>query len=205
MIKYGFELEAFALRDGTELTIPPNRSWPVDGFPGLIEFRSSGGKDIHDAFGDLLSHMSRYPNIYTYKVNEHKFTAQEKATLRRDRSFQKDYVDVQNVYGREPKDVGLKTLASFQINVSNELSPEYKDKDGSVRPARYGLLDVPNIVKRLDEEFGVFIKASNRRPGFYAIKDGYRLEYRSLPNSIFPEEINEINRFLTRIKKAVEG
>lgn len=205
MFKYGFELEAFALRGDIELTIPPNRSWPVDGFPGLIEFRSSGGKDIHDAFGDLLSHMSRYPNTYTYEVNEHKFIAQEKAILRRDRSFQKDYVDVQNIYGKEPRDVGSKTLASFQINISNELYSEYKDKDGSIRPARYGLLDIPNIVKRLDHEFAVFIKASNRRPGFYAIKDGYRLEYRSLPNSVFPKQINEIERFLTRIKKAVEG
>lgn len=66
-------------------------------------------------------------------------------------------------------------------------------------PALYGLFDFYPIVKKLDDEFKNEIKAANRQAGFYAIKDGCRLEYRSLPNSVFETELAAITKLLNRI------
>lgn len=73
-------------------------------------------------------------------------------------------------------------------------------------PDFYGMLDVGSIVRRLDEEFEKEIKASNRQKGFYCLKDNNtRLEYRSLPSSVFKTSLLEIKELLSRIKAAVEN
>lgn len=207
-IKYGFELEGFYVDNDTgEVTIP-HYSLPADGFPGLVEFRTTGGLDLFEAYGSITAEIEKTKvqshNVNTF-IHEHKFTPEDMALLRKTRYFTKEIVDVQNVYGKKPRDNRGKTLASVQVNISNlsryaQLVGQGKDKDRWVIPDQYNLLDIPQIIRNLDKAFEKEIKESGRQPGMYAIKNGYRLEYRSLPNFTWHEE-----DFLKRIKEAVEG
>jgi hypothetical protein len=216
MFRYGFELEGFALGTGTEIVIPPI-GWPTDGFPGLVEIRTTGPNLLEDAyFGILKGLYGIRDNICNLSIihHEHKFSGKQVAEMRRTRRFDaKDQLDIRCIYNKEPRALNGRTLASFQINISNLINEEYKTNrvvDGKIEeqirtPEKYGMLDVPNIVRRLDEAFKDDIKRSNRQPGFYAIKDTYRLEYRSLPNFVFPANFMEARPFLEKIRKAVEG
>ena len=207
MIKYGFELEGF-YESALGFGIPPT-AYPVDGFPALVEFRTCGGMALEDAWLAIRKQMLIYPNV-NFKVSTFKFKPEVISRLRKLRPFTKQMVDVQNLYGKAPRTKNGVTLASLQINISNELCPEQRtvlDGNYSVQPAKYGLLDIPQIVRRLDNEFRDVIQASGRQMGMYAIKDGVRLEYRSLPNSAFPmyEDDEGINAFLNVIKLCVVG
>lgn len=203
MYQYGFELEGFFRQiPGGDILIPP-KEYPHDGFPGLCEVRSVGGSGIYDAYYQVLKDLMRNP--FDMNTPEHTFTPAQKTELRRTRSFTKQVVDIRNVYGKSPRALGNRTLASFQINVSNQLSGEWTNNKGTKRPAAYGLFDVAGVVKRLDKEFTTEIALSKRQPGFYAIKDNIRLEYRSLPNFVFRLLPHEIKTLGERITRAVEG
>lgn len=207
MFRYGFELEGF-FEDEAGVIVPPDRSnsFPKDGFPGLCELRTTGGKCLHEAGAELLGLALSYNlSLINFRIHEHKFSGEEMAYIRKHFRFEKDQVDVKNIYGKKPRALNGRTLASFQINISNQLSESRKDKDVYI-PAQYGLLDVHGIVLRLDKAFATDIKNSNRQPGMYAIKDNYRLEYRSLPNfSWHMDEPYLCRSVLNRIKDAVEG
>ena len=205
---YGFEIEGFDTDPKTHDPIIPSKkisSFDKDGFPGLVEVRTSGGNPcIYQAGFELLRHMAKYP-LVRFDIHEHVFSGKEKNLLRQEQTS-KQPVTINNVYGKSPRLLGNKTLASLQINISNCLAPSYTNKDGVVFPARYGLLDINRIVRNLDDLFRVYIKNSNRQPGFYAIKDnGIRLEYRSLPNFVMTQGIYMLHGMLTNIKNIVEG
>lgn len=211
-MKYGFELEGFAV-SSTGVAIPP-KSWSTDGFPGLVEFRTIGGDTIEKQLGSLVTEIISLPKQGGYAVDwgrtEFKFSAEQMAEMRKTRHFDKCQVDVQNIYGKSPRRLGNLTIASFQINISNQITTGYTEKKIEMktiverhRPATYGLLDVHGIVKRLDLEFSKEIKDSGRQPGMYAIKENIRLEYRSLPNSVF--KIDRLSNLAERIRSAVEG
>lgn len=200
-IKYGFELEGFALNELQEIVIP-EVSMPVDGFPGLVELRTTGGATLEEAWACIVRLMLPYQKSVSFNRHEYKFSGSDMATLRRGREFSKRPLDVKNIYGKQPRRT-VKTLASLQINISNLITPEYKHSN-QTHAARYGLLDTYGIVKRLDKAFESEIKTSNRQKGMYAIKDGIRLEYRSLPNFVFNWDTNAID-FLSRIREAVES
>lgn len=195
----GFEVELFVEDDKGTLILPP-KDFPVDGFPGLVEVRSQPRSSVYLAYGDICAEMARLESklcpgqFWALKLDSAVFPRELRAELRR-RHHEKRQVDIQNLYGKKPRMLGNKTLASVQVNLSHVICPERWSEDGKSRiPARYGLLDVPKIVRALDVEFGDEIKASKRQPGEYAIKDEVRLEYRSLPTSIFPDA-----NFLSRL------
>lgn len=211
-ILYGFELEGFAVVDG-QVVLPP-QLWPKDGHPGIVELRSTGGKSLEDSYFEICKGFMSLSDkaLFDYTRNEHKFTGKELAELRRSYQFHKEVLDIRNLYGKEPRTLHGKSITSFQINISNLISSEVKLKiqqndkiiDHFV-PARYGMLDIGTIVRNLDEEFKNEIKHSNRQKGFYCLKDNNtRLEYRSLPSSIFCTNLMDINKLLNRIRKAVE-
>lgn len=203
--KYGFELEGFCTTSTGAVIIPP-KNYPTDGFPGLVEIRTQGGDDIEKQYFKLLSGVSKYLDVH-FGRHEHVFTPKEKVLLRA-RHSDKGELSISNVYGKDPRHLGDRTLASFQINISNLL----RGKNAIVRdgrlvtePAQYGLFDFVPIVKRLDEEFANEIRAANRQPGFYAIKEEVRLEYRSLPNSVANLNIYDAAALIKRITKCVNG
>lgn len=203
MLRFGFELEGFYEIDGVvhperEVSIPP-KNYPTDGFPGLVELRTTGHHSLEDAYAGLVCENLSYPEV-NYMRSEGVFTPKQRAELRR-RWNNKSAWDIQNIYGKDPRALGNKVIASFQINISNRTSARYRNKDGVLFPDRFGLFDVPRIVKDLDAEFEKEIKAAKRQPGEYCVKDDTRLEYRSLPNSVFSFYPDEGRKLLTRLNK----
>ena len=196
MFKFGFELEGFYIKDGV-VDLPP-RNYPTDGFPGLCEVRTSGGKPLDEAYFELLRLYAKTP--FSVQQHEHVFTPAQKRAIRA-RLNSKDAVEISNIYGKEPRALGNRTLASLQINISYMLSSEYRDDRGVLHPAQYGLFDFRPIIERLDKEFAEEIKTSGRQPGFYAVKDSVRVEYRSLPNTVVDMQITTAQLFIERIRK----
>lgn len=202
MLVFGFELEGFYTLDGNKVTLPP-LSYPTDGFPGLVELRTNGGHALDECYAEIMRLRLATPNV-DFSKPSHVFSREERGAIRR-RHSEKTAWDIRNLYGKAPRLLGNKTIASLQISVSNLLSKEYRCKDGVLYPAVYGLFDIPHIVRNLDREFKTEIKLSGRQPGEYAIKMDRRLEYRSLPNSAFPINPDYAPAFLERIRSAVEA
>lgn len=200
MFLYGFELEGFFQVEG-EVSLPP-KNYPTDGFPGLVELRTQGGLALHRAYSEIIRLNIDTPDV-TFSLHEHVFLRNQRGELRR-RHTEKTAWDIQNLYGRHPRMLGNKTIASLQLNISKQLRSSYTDVDGKFHPETYGMLDIPRIVRSLDKEFAIEIKAASRQPGEYAVKNDVRLEYRSLPNSVFSFEAETSRSFLKRIKTAVE-
>jgi hypothetical protein len=67
------------------------------------------------------------------------------------------------------------------------------------------MFDFRPIIERLDKEFAAELKMSNRQPGFYAVKDDCRVEYRSLPNFVFTPDLAKIKPLLERFQRAIVG
>lgn len=213
MLKFGFELEGFQT-DGHGTVIVPTEGVPVDGGGGLVELRTTGGKELNEALTELYAANMALPvGHYRFDKTQHVFTSADRSLMRQQPNQRpKTPVKVLNAYGKQQRLLGNVRLASFQINISEQTHRSYNESinqadDRGVRiithPARYGLLPVEAIVKALDKEFAAEIKASNRQPGMYAIKDEIRLEYRSLPNSLVSFVISEDKKLLARITKAI--
>jgi hypothetical protein len=191
---FGFEVEGFYTVDNT-VQLPP-KDYPHDDFPGLVEARTEGGKDLKTQLYLLQAEKDSLVNVDWTKT-EHIFTPQQKVVIRR-RHYEKGGVSINNIYGKSPKELGARTLASFQINLSLNSGHVYDKRE--VRHHLTGLFDIVEIIRNFDEEFKVEIAFSKRQPGFYSIKDDKRLEYRSLPN--FVSEIPLVD-LIKRIKKCV--
>lgn len=190
MYKFGFELEGFYRNTDGQVTLPP-KDYTTDDFPGLVEVRNHGGGDLEEQFYILLSHMDKYPSV-DFTQWEHKFSPRERTAIRA-RHYEKGGVAINNIYGKSPRDLGSRTLASFQINIS-----KYFGESNGFK--RYGIFDFVEITRELDNEFKEEIKLSGRQPGFYSIKDDIRFEYRSLPNAVI---LNKPQDLIKRIKKCV--
>jgi hypothetical protein len=200
MFRYGFELEGFYFPGGVA-TIPP-KEYPTDGFPGLVELRTIGGESLSAAYAFILSEFIKYKDVNVSQCSG-VFDAKQRADLRR-RHTEKSQWDIRNIYGKSPRLLGNKTIASCQINISNLLQTSYKDDKGVLHPERYGLFDVAQIVRNLDEAFSDEIFEAGRQPGEYCIKNNTRLEYRSLPNFAFELSLDKAQVFLDKIKNCVE-
>lgn len=211
MLKFGFELEGFYCdpEQPTGVGIPP-ANYPSDGFPGIVELRTQGGSSLKEAYSDILKAWLNLPDPFPVKfdITENVFSGSQMSFLRKNRTFEKRQVDVKNIYNKPPRRTGNKTLAALQLNISNCVREGWTQTitiDGKSQTVshltQYGLLPIDTIIRNLDEEFKEEIKKSNRQPGMYAIKDNYRLEYRSLPNCVFPLNPVDGNLFLKRIEK----
>lgn len=201
MLKFGFELEGFYRLTDNSITLPP-RDFPVDGFPGLCEVRTNGGKDLSRSYFELLEVYSKYQfDIHTF---EHTFSPADKRLIR-SRHNEKTAVNINNIYGKEPKALGNRTIASFQINISNLVRSSYTDEKGVFHQEQYGLFDFYPIIKALDKEFDEEILKSKRQKGFYSVKDGVRVEYRSLPNFVFETDYRRANALIERIEHCTKG
>lgn len=196
---FGLELEGFASK-GSAIVLPPKGA-PTDGYPGLLEFRSRPSYSLYACYGELEGMLLEFCDEYGLDVSlqsSHTFSREEKNALRK-LLRAKNPVDIRNLYGKAPKHLGNRTIASLQINVSERLAEEHRDEAGRLIQARYGIVDVVHVVRSLDAEFADEIKQAKRQPGEYAIKDDVRLEYRSLPNWVFADD-SWIQRVLKALK-----
>ena len=190
---------------------PPSKSdVPVDGFAGLLELRSIVSADIFECWGDIASKKLalEYQEGITFDQSpEHHFTVEQLQEIRRNKnSPNKDReCFIRNIYGKKPRLLRSgHALASLQISFSEKTRAGYTrnftvgtDIRSVAIPDSFGLLDTYSTVKALDEAFAADITSSARQKGFYAIKDGIRLEYRSLPaysfNQNFAKKIKELD------------
>lgn len=213
MFRYGFELEGFLLDKEDNLCVAPfGSSYPLDGHPGIVEIRTVGGGDLNQQYFNLLSVMSRLPKSeelhFSAEFAWAEFSGAQLSALRKSHPFHKESQEVFNLYNKSPKRWGNKNGASFQINVSNLLEEGRSEIVGTTirkTPDKYGLLDVAGIVRRLDEEFRDEIIDSGRQIGCYTIKENIRLEYRSLPNTVFTSQFEDSLTLINRIRQAVEN
>lgn len=204
--RYGFELECF-WKVENKIVLPP-KSFPTDGFPGLIEIRTYGHHSLAEAFGKLEETILQLDGPVDSCLafdHVHTYPAAEKRELRQ-RNWSTKRGDIKNLYNKKPRALGNKTIASFQINISNLLSHSRTEFVGTDRVSIFrddvfAPLDIPSLVRKLDEEFSVEITQSGRQPGEYCIKDN-RLEYRSLPNSVWTKWTRKA--LYEKIKRAVE-
>lgn len=199
MFKFGIELEGFCVVNGSVAI--PVKGYPTDGFPGLVEVRSRTHYNLVDACFEVLKLMQPLYGLDT-QICEHTFTPQQRLDLRR-RHNEKTSVSINNIYGKSPKALGNKTLASFQINISMEKTHYYTDNNRSEKYIHHQPFDFVPIVRALDKEFETQIKQSKRQPGWYSIKDECRLEYRSLPNFVFPIEPRSLYWFATNLESVI--
>lgn len=192
MLKYGLELELFQAVGSGKIVIP-NKNLPLDGCGALIELRSEPHLDLYKAFGEIQSELKKLQEtgVLLSFVNRHIFSQDEYWQARK-QSFKNTSVEFCNIYNKNRRLLKPNMFAaSLQLNISNFLG-----KINNVDT--YGLIDVYNVVKKLDKEFEKEIKESKRVAGEYCIKDNIRLEYRSLPNNVFL-----INNIEKRILKAL--
>lgn len=209
MYIFGLEVENFLVDKEGKVVVPPHsRDVPVDGFAGLVEFRSSPKEDIHACAGEIWAQRDKLSTVVKSTPDTTldcaKFTAKQLIEIRRNEfAPNKDRrLIVRNLYNKQTRMLPAgKALASVQLNISNRLRPSYQYVNNgaiSTVPENYGLLDIQAIVHSLDEEFAEDITVSGRQKGMYAIKDYVRLEYRSLPTSSFN------GMFCRRVLKAIE-
>ena len=200
MFRFGFELEGF-YKPGDTVQVPPVLM-QTDGFAGILEIRTRGGNSLEDAYFSLLREYYQVQPVFCTDITQYKFSAKELAVIR-SRPNVKTAVVVNNIYGKQSRLLGNTHLASFQINISKNISFAFTNKDGVYFPERNELFDFVPIIRRLDAEFKTEIRAAGRQEGFYSIKDGCRLEYRSLPCSLFTSNLAEVNTLLARIQKCI--
>lgn len=202
MYHWGFELEGF-YSEGVDATTLPPTNYPTDGFAGLVEVRNTGGNtSIADAYYALFPLINQYPSV-DYSKTEHVFSGKERQLIRQ-RGVFKEPDTVSNLYGKEPKLLGNKTLASFQVNVSRQVTTFIGKGSEQVKVVKNLMFDMPQFIRNMDEEFKAEIKDSGRQAGCYAVKDNCRLEYRSLPNSVFKTDLAESAELIERIKNCVK-
>ena len=195
--KFGFEVEGFFVNNEDVITLPPER-YNHDDFPGLAEARTVGGDEIDVQYYMMLMEMDKLTGV-DFSLHQHTFTPREKASIRA-RHYEKGGVSINNVYGKAPKSLGNKTIASFQINFS-DLSEDLNlslSNNSQFRRKLFRIFDFVEIIRNLDEEFRAEITDSGRQPGFYSVKDGVRVEYRSLPNFVVTQPPQTV---IKRIKK----
>jgi hypothetical protein len=190
--RFGFELEGFNTNKDGEVQLP-EKGMPLDGFPGLVEVRTSGGQTLEDAIWLLKREVSKYP-LVNFSLCRHRFNAADLSLLRRNYPFSKRQVEVNNVYGLKPRLMAGITMSSLQISISRQVAEPYQvqriDSNGRTfihsHSAQYGLFDFVPVIRKLDSLFAEPIKRSGRAPGWYAVK-GDRVEYRSLPSSVWAD------------------
>ena len=203
--RFGIELEGFQV-DPNGLVVIPDKKLPTDGFQGLVEFRTFGALSLEDSAWDIFRLVTENQFNVDFTLHEHRFSAKEKAKCYENPTLKGGH-RVRNIYGRAPKDLKGKTIASCQINISKLISKSHIEYIGGA-PIKFedtfGLLDVYSIVKALDKEFFEEIQTSRRQAGMYSVKDNVRLEYRSLPNFVFPTKDKDIRQFVDRINSALE-
>lgn len=205
MYQFGFELEGFyrvldiSSNGGMKIVLPP-KDYPTDGFPGLCEVRTVGAAGLSQAYYALMMAYAQTP--FDKDTPEYIFSPADKRLIRA-RHNEKTAVNISNIYGKEPKALGNRTIASFQINISRRIRCGYTDDKGIKHPEEYGLFDYYPIIKALDDEFKTEIKAAGRQKGFYSVKDGCRVEYRSLPNSVFETDLKRVTMLLKRIQSCI--
>jgi hypothetical protein len=187
MIKYGFEQEFFLLdKNDKPVMVPAGIAKDECGF--LVEARGEPHSDPIKAAYLLLAETNRLQvqcGLLGYKM-------QAIDSIKLDRAFVRQalrmhgkpaYSDERNnLYNKDYK--ASDTLARAGLHV--HFSHQFEDYDSTYNKYANKIsvqLNIPRIVRFLDETFAPSIKEAKRVPGFYEMKQ-WGFEYRSLPTSL---------------------
>jgi hypothetical protein len=112
--------------------------------------------------------------------------------------YSKGQLKYENIYGYETHRCSTKlATASLHVSFTNELERTYVDHKGNYVEHKYqGFIDHAKFIVALDKAFKKEIKEAKRNPGFYEVKYDGRIEYRSLPNNVSLDKLEEVLRGL---------
>lgn len=196
-MRYGFENEYFVMSKGQYVICPAKV--PMDECGWLAEARGKPHTDPLEAAYSLLADEKRLRT--SAKENKVKLAtisyAELSPELRR---------EARRVYGKRNYPEGRGNIYGLDFDAKDEMARAgmhihfsdfrvIKDEKGSEVHA-HSQMNMPKIIRALDQEFEQLIKDTKRLPGFYEMK-GWGFEYRSLPNTVDPVYVAE---FLARSK-----
>jgi hypothetical protein len=189
MVKYGFELEMFVTNDKGKLVLAQEAGLPFDEGGLLAEARS----EPHREPGKALA-------LFKWEISELEKMAEDKGLFLHRWAFrkvpQKFFDSVIRRYGKGPvprergsmyghEYLGGKPIFRAGLHVHFSDSSTVTLENGFDRIVPHPV-DMPRIIRSLDEAFSYEIKKSGRLPGLYEMKfrthGGF--EYRSLPTNV---------------------
>lgn len=216
-MKFGFELELFCRTPiegevgGKYCLVPPGL--PYDECGWLVEVRSEPHYDLRKAIALLEAETIAVTEQAAKKSII--LVRQPLAEIPRDlkvqaaRQHTKGLIRYRNIYGHETHRCRTNlATASLHISFTNEREKVFRYtnrtiegkyiKEASVTESfKYnGFIDHAKIIVGLDKAFAADIRAAQRNPGFYEVKDDGRIEYRSLPNDV---DLNKVREVLTEL------
>jgi hypothetical protein len=192
-MKFGFEKEYFLQKAEVEpkvfVEVPPGIPKDECGF--LVECRGPACGDVEEAAVLFLltekrleAQVSKAGYVLDQYMNTLKLAPEFKRDLAR-RYGKEVYPTTRfNLYGKDFKTTdkwdraGLHVHFSNQVEIVTKTCKKCATKLQTVTVAQF--VNVPVIVRALDEAFKVEIKQAYRLPGWYEIKP-HGFEYRSLP------------------------
>lgn len=196
MIKLGFELEAFVLRDGSPIIVPTHL--PYDECGWLAEIRSEPHTGVRKAVHLLLAEKEA---VEALAIKENcvlsyvpLLAIPRAMKVQAARKHGKGIISYQNIYGHEThKNSTNLATASLHVSFTNEQTFKYTDAKERPQTHTYnGFVDHAKLIVGLDKAFKDELKASKRNPGFYERKGDGRIEYRSLPNNVDLTKVAEV-------------
>ena len=206
-MNYGIELEFF-VKKGLKIVPAYEATSNLDGNPIVGEIKTGVHSNPYDLIYDLKKLLHKESEEISRKgytlalLNHIKVNHDFLKKVRSDRyqTKGKEPLTTYSIYGKETgKILPVEQFkASLQLNISNnsyytENYEGYRSKKLETRTQYFSkVFNYVDIIKGLDIEFKSEINKTNRVPGVYAIKDGIkgdRIEYRSLPNSIYFDKL----------------
>lgn len=201
MKKIGLEQEFFLLevnQDGSyNLVDVPLLGLPFDECGYLVEARGEPNiSAINSAYsllgavhklGDRVEAVCKREERTLYLLPESYRKVSPRVRNYFLRKYGKNASRTKNLYGKAPSNNSF-LKAGLHVHFSDFHIEKGKD---DVEIQVHNILDIPTIVRKLDEHFRDEIRSSKRTIGNYEIKS-HGFEYRSLPTSIDTIEVAEI-------------
>ena len=207
--KIGFEREYFVMRqDKTAVAVVPS-ALPHDDCGWLFESRGS----------PCQSHTGVLDALYALKLADAKLSRQVAAHNERcktivdavklsvgirscmvvpravrdeaRRTFTKGLVTDRNLYGHTAhRNRVTEGLAGLHVSLTHPRT--WTDQQSKVEYVINQVWDFASFIEQMDKAFAEEIKAAKRRPGFYDVHPDGRFEYRSLPNNVNEDKLEDV-------------
>jgi len=192
----GFEQELIVHKDN-QLVDLSSYGLPHDAIPYLLEIRADPAKNPLEALYRLkyaravLTPQLRDHEILVTPETQHRLSPAEIRYLRHTATKAPD--TTLSLYGAVIRVPARNVItAGFHIHFSNNMKFTQSLHDGSTQERTvFGFLDVPTIIRTLDDTFSDSIKSAGRQRGLYRIKP-HGFEYRSLPTDVSFDAIVEV-------------
>jgi len=201
MKKIGLESEYFIKKVGKDKTpqIIPS-GIPRDESGILMEIRGNAGDPYYAtfSFAEEYFRVQKMLEKIGYEILPiTRIKLSRKLEIALARQFVKGLYRAQNLYSdteTHRKDTSYH-YAGLHVHFSDIYDETIRDEKCRERKISVPkMLDVPLIVKRMDEKYKILINTARRNPGCYELKSDH-FEYRSLP-TVFINTLTDIHKLL---------